>query len=217
MLQFWSGSKVHLYSPRMKRVLSMPERSVFAVILAAGEGSRFGSTKQLSELDGETLVGRAMRVAEAVCGQRTVVVIGSNWRQVLAACGQSHGFVVYNENFASGIASSLASGVNAVAHCAEAVLLLLADQPLISSEYLQSVIARWQQTPHEIIISQYSGTQGPPVIFPASCFEDLTDLRGDQGARAVVSSGKYGVRGLRCDAGSVDIDVPGDLAKLRTH
>lgn len=195
----------------------MPERSVFAIVLAAGEGSRFGSTKQLSELAGETLVGRAVRVAEAVCGERTVLVIGSDWRKVLAVCGPLRGFFVRNEKFGSGIASSIACGVNAVAHSADAVLLLLADQPLISSDYLQSVIAQWQQTPGEIIISEYSGICGPPAIFPASCFEDLADLRGDQGARAVVSSGKYPVRGLKCDAASVDIDAPGDLAKLQTH
>jgi CTP:molybdopterin cytidylyltransferase MocA len=194
----------------------MPEHSIFALVLAAGEGSRFGATKQLSELDGETLASRAMRLAEEVCGECSVLVIGSNWHEVLAACGPMRGFFVINEDFSSGIAGSIASGVNAVAHCADAVLLLLADQPLIGAAYLRSVIAEWQRTPGEIIISEYSGIQGPPVIFPASCFEDLAALRGDQGARAVVASGKYTVRGLKCDAASVDIDSQEDLAKLKS-
>ncbi len=192
----------------------MPEHSVFALVLAAGESSRFGSTKQLVEYNGATLVGRTIRLAEDVCGDRTVLVVGSDWKRVLAACGPLRGFFVRNDNYKSGMASSIVCGVNSVAHSADAVLLLMADQPLLTVEHLSSLISEWLGAPNEIVISEYSGVKGPPVVFPAHCFNSLIKLEGDQGARSVLSDTKYSVRGLAFEAAAVDIDTPGDLTKL---
>ena len=195
----------------------MPEHSVFALILAAGESTRFGSTKQLAEFAGETLVGRAVHLAEELCGERTVLVVGSDWKRVLAACDPLRGFFVHNDNYKSGMASSIACGVNSVAHGADAVLLLMADQPLVTAEHLSSLISEWRGAPNEIVISEYSGVKGPPVVFPAHCFDGLMKLEGDQGARSVLSDTKVSVRGLAFEAAAVDIDTPEDLAKLATQ
>ena len=155
-----------------------------------------------------------MSLAEDSCGTRTVLVVGHDWEKVLAACGPLQGFFVRNDDYASGIASSIARGVSAIAHCADAVLLLLADQPLITTEHLRSMIEEWLRSPDRIVISEYAGVQGPPVVFPAACFDDLCKLRGDQGARSLVDSGKYEVKGLRFDAAAVDVDTPEDLTKI---
>jgi len=195
----------------------MSEHAVFAVVLAAGESTRFGSTKQLTEFAGETLVGRAVRLAEDVCAERTVLVVGSDWKRVLAACRPVRGFFVRNDNYKSGMASSIACGVNSVAHSAAAVLLLMADQPLVTAEHLSSLISEWRGASNEIVISEYSDVKGPPVVFPAHCFDSLMKLEGDQGARSVLSDTKYPVRGLAFEAAAVDIDTPEDLAKLGTQ
>ena len=131
----------------------MPEHSVFALVLAAGESSRFGSTKQLAEYDGATLVGRTVRLAEDVCGERTVLVVGNDWKRVLAACGPLRGFFVRTDTYQSGMASSIACGVNSIAHGADAVLLLMADQPLVTAEHLRALINEWLEAPNEIVIS----------------------------------------------------------------
>ncbi len=192
----------------------MPEHSIFAIILAAGESNRFGSTKQLAQWDGLTLVSRAVRLAESVCGDRSVLVVGNDWQKVLAACGPQLGFFVLNEDYESGIASSIACGVGSAAHTADAVLLLMGDQPLITAQHLDALIAHWRATPEDIVVSEYAGVQGPPAIFPARCFESLSQLEGDQGARSVLSDGRFSVSGISFEAAAIDIDSPEDLANL---
>ncbi|MEE8344603.1 MAG: nucleotidyltransferase family protein, partial [Woeseiaceae bacterium] len=114
----------------------------------------------------------------------------------------------------SGMASSIACGVNSVAHGADAVLLLMADQPLVTAEHLRALINEWLEAPNEIVISEYSDIRGPPVVFPAHCFDSLMKLEGDQGARSGLADTKCPVRGLAFEAAAVDIDTPGDLARL---
>ena len=195
----------------------MSEYSLFSLILAAGESSRFGSTKQLTKFDGETLVSRTVRLAEDICGERTVLVVGNDWKRVLEACDPLCGFFVYNDNYKSGIASSIVCGINAVAHSADAILLLMADQPLITTQHLKSLISEWRRAQNEIVISEYSGIQGPPVIFPAQCFDNLMKLKGDQGARSLLTNPKFSIRGLAFDAAAIDIDTPEDFAKLESN
>ena len=192
----------------------MPEHSTFAIILAAGESKRFGSTKQLADFGNESLVRRAVRLAEVVCGDNTVLVVGNDWQRVLAACGPQRGIIVRNDEYASGMASSIASGVASVAKIADAVLLLLADQPLVTEKHLCSLIDEWHKTPDGIVASEYSDVQGPPVIFPTSCFGRLMKLEGDQGARALLKEPDCPVTGIEFGEGAIDIDTPEDLAGL---
>ncbi len=193
----------------------MPEHSTFAIILAAGESKRFGSTKQLADYGGESLVLRAVRLAEEVCGDRSVLIAGSDWQRVVAACRPQRGFFVRNDKYDSGLSSSIACGIGSVAHTATAVLLMMADQPLITAAHLNSLISEWRKAPDDIVVSEYSGVQGPPVIFPARSFERLMRLEGDQGARSLLIDSTYSVSGLEFGAGAVDIDTPEDLDRLR--
>ena len=195
----------------------MPEHSIFAIILAAGESSRFGSTKQISQFEGQSLVARSVCLAEAVCGDRIVLVVGSDWQRVLAAGPPQRGFFVRNEDYRSGMASSIVCGIKTLAHVADAVLLLMADQPLITVEHLKSLCQESEKGAEEIIVSQYSGVQGPPAIFPARCFEDLMKLDGDRGARALMDDSRYSVTGLAFNPAAVDIDQPEDLENLQTR
>lgn len=195
----------------------MPEHCVFAIVLAAGESARFGSTKQLSNFDGESLVARAIRLAEQVFDDRSVLVLGSDWKSVLTACEPQRGFFVLNEHYQSGMAGSITCGVRSIAQVADGVLLMLADQPLITAEHLNSLLEEWKKTADGIMVSEYLGVQGPPVIFPALCFDELMKLEGDQGARALFRDSRYSVKGLAFDAAAVDIDTPEDLAKLQSR
>ena len=193
---------------------SVNSRPLFAIVLAAGTASRFGAIKQLAEYKGLPLVCHASRLAERVCPGCSVLVTGSQWREVHAACAPLTGFWVNNDNFETGLAGSIASGVQAVAESAGAVLLMLADQPLIDTQYLQQMIETWSGSENTIVCSEFSAVVGPPAIFPARYFTQLLQLRGDKGARSLLTEHAEHVVSLACEAAASDIDVPGDLLKL---
>lgn len=189
----------------------MDSDRLYVIALAAGEASRFGSTKQLAEYAGEPLIRRAVRLAETACAERTVLVTGNDWKNVHDACAPLRGFLVRNEAYERGMGSSISCGVKAVADVADAVLLLLADQPLIDAEYIQEMIIAWNGSTDAIVCSEFSSTIGPPVIFPARYFNELMGLEGDRGARALLEAHMNHVIRIPCDAAATDIDTVGDL------
>jgi molybdenum cofactor cytidylyltransferase len=191
----------------------MKGKSVFAVVLAAGQSSRFGKTKQLEKYQGVPLVTRSVRLGEAVCGPNTVLVAGNDWQRVTDICAPLAGFFVVNPRFADGLASSIECGIRSVAEVADAVMLLLADQPLITSAHLQELMNTWQSSPESIVASAYAGTTGPPVIFPQRDFADLVRLHGDRGARAIIDANRERVKVIVFEAAALDIDRQSDLER----
>ena len=186
---------------------------MFAVVLAAGSATRFGRTKQLEFIEGTTLVARAVSTARDVCGPRNVLVTGHDSSDVVAAAGDGMGFFVVNERFEEGMGSSIAAGVSAVSHVADAILLMLADQPLITADHLNAMVGAWGG-PDDIVTTSFADTQGPPVLFPRSAFPRLRELSGDTGARSVVEDWQFSVKTIQFDDAAVDIDTAGDLTRL---
>ena len=188
--------------------------SVFAIVLAAGASTRFGSAKQLAELDGTTIVQRASQRATECCGSRSVLVAGHAWRSVVAAGTPLSGFIVINDNHQAGMASSIAAGVRAVQHAADAVLIILADQPLITSAHLRALIAAWTSGSADIVATSFAGTTGVPALFARRCFASLQELQGDQGARALFDDPDFNFETTAFAGAAVDIDTVDDLARL---
>jgi molybdenum cofactor cytidylyltransferase len=194
----------------------MNPEDLFAIVLAAGSSSRFGSTKQLAGIDGETLVSRAVRLAEGACGNRVVLVTGNDRARVAAACAPVAGFITVNTAFESGLSTSIRAGIEAVAEVADAAMLTLADQPLVKVEHLLALVAAWRRTPGAIVASAYADTVGPPVVFPRDLFPALMSLDGDRGAKPVIDAHPEIVEVIRCESAAVDIDRPQDLQPLRS-
>jgi len=191
------------------------EKSVlFAVLLAAGSARRFGSTKQLTEVDGTPMVAKAARLCESVCGRRSVIVLGNDWTAVHDACKPLSGFMVINPDHATGIASSIRRGLTAIQAQADGLMLVLADQPRIDVAHLQALESQWRLTPRSIVTSAYADTLGPPIIFPSQDFAALSELRGDAGAKSILLNNPDRVQTIDCDAAALDIDVPEDLQRI---
>jgi len=194
----------------------MNNSKIFAIVLAAGKAERFGSTKQLATFEGEPLVRRAVRTAESVCFDRTIVVTGSDWQRVATAGKPRLGFFLNNPNFARGMGVSLSQAVGAISSIADAVLITLADQPLVTTDHLEELCRRWENSRQSIVASGFDDMAAPPVIFPRTDFASLQTLDDDRGARKVLSDHADRVINVNCEAAALDIDVPNDLERLRS-
>ncbi|HKT28441.1 nucleotidyltransferase family protein [Dyella sp.] len=186
------------------------------LLLAAGEGSRFGGAKQLAEIAGEPMVRRSARVLMET-DMPVLVVTGAYADDVEAVLDDLPLSMVRCEAWQLGMGHSLAAGVRAMAHTfpqASAVLVCLADQPLLDSVALQAMLQRHQAAPRQILASEHNGVQGPPALFPRDCFEALASLSGTHGARQLLRQEAARVE-LFSPPAWVDVDTPEDLQRIR--
>jgi len=190
-------------------------RSVFAVVLAAGSASRYGRSKQLEDFNGKALVRRAAELAREICGDNAILVTGHDSAAVAKAAGDAARFLVVNHRHSEGMGSSIAAAAKAVSHVADGILLMLADQPLITPSHLRALCDNWSGADDEIVATSFANTMGPPVLFPPGAFKHLAALAGDRGARCILRESRFTVKTVKFEDAAVDIDTPNDLAKLQ--
>jgi CTP:molybdopterin cytidylyltransferase MocA len=184
------------------------------LVLAAGAARRFGAPKALACHRGEPLVARAARRLAACCGAGVTVVVGADAAKVAAALPALPGLqVVENPQWPTGLAGSLAAGVAAQPAAATAVLVLLADQPLVDGTDLAALVAAWRRAPDRIAAARFDGVAGVPAILPRATWPALAALQGDQGARAVIAAAPDRVE-VPMPHAAWDVDTPDDLARL---
>ncbi|HUK03385.1 MAG TPA: nucleotidyltransferase family protein [Steroidobacteraceae bacterium] len=188
--------------------------AVHVIVLAAGASTRFGSPKQLVRLRGRPLLHLAVSRATEVAGHAVTVVLGSQASELAPLLKHTPASVIVNRAWAEGIASSIRAGVTRLPPSCEGVLLMLADQPAVTSEDLRRLIGAWRRQPQGIAAAQYASTLGVPAIFPRADFPALLQLRGDQGARALLRANSPRVARVPLASAAVDIDTPEDLLQI---
>lgn len=193
-----------------------------AVLLAAGASTRLGQPKQLLQLSafgGETLLDRAVTLAQAAGAAPIFVVLGAHAEEIHLKCELLNCILVRNEAWDEGMASSLRVGVAAVlenAPAASGVMAMICDQPGLSAEHLRSLLDAHQADSNRVVASRYAGRTGVPAIFPRGMFPALLELQGDQGARTLLQQSGTSVRTIDFPNGELDLDSPEDLQRLES-
>jgi molybdenum cofactor cytidylyltransferase len=183
---------------------------IAGLVLAAGEGSRFGEgSKLLADLRGKPVLEYAVAAQIGVAAlERVVVVLGAAADELLAAVSFGRADPVVCAEWARGQAASLRSGVAALAE-ADRVVVTLGDQPLMRA----ALVARFarEEPPARAV---YSGRPGHPVVLGRDQLRATARLHGDRGARELLR----GCREIDCsdypDAGR-DVDTRRDLQAIR--
>lgn len=190
------------------------DKRTYAVVLAAGSATRYGSTKQLAEIDGTSLVARAVQTANAACAGRSVVVLGHDAPRVAGALRPADGFAVVNDRYEDGLGTSLARAVASVRHVAGAVVVMLADQPGVSAQHIRNLQQAWGGQQDEIVATAFGGTLGPPVLFASGCFDELQKLAGDAGGKHLFDDERFRLATIAFEPASLDVDTPDDLRQI---
>jgi molybdenum cofactor cytidylyltransferase len=183
------------------------------LVLAAGAGTRFGSAKQVANLDGRPLLEHSIVAMIASPVDRVVVVLGSGVEEVLARVDLHGAEAVVNDRWEEGQSASLACGLAELSDC-EAVVVTLGDQPRVSPDAIRRVIASRGEGA-AAVRATYHGEPGHPVLLERTLFERMRDVTGDHGARNLLISMQ--TREVPCDdlGGGQDVDTPAQLDALR--
>ena len=190
--------------------------NVTAIVLAAGSSSRMGRPKQLLQFEGKSLVRRAVEAAVNSKARQTIVVTGAGSDAVDAELAGLAVLLVHNPEYADGMSTSLRAGLRAVRPEVDAVAVLLADQPFVTTEIVDGLIDLYERTGAKIVRPRYGEQPGNPVLWDRSVFEELMEQEGDQGGRSLLR--KYASEIVWLDLPDLgqqtDVDTPEAYAKL---
>ena len=198
----------------------MTERPrIAAVILAAGQSSRYRAadpsavSKVVATLAGKPLVRHVVEAAFAADLDPVVVVTGFAREASVAALEGLAVSFVHNPSFASGLSSSLKTGVASLPDDVVGAAILLADMPRVSGDLLRTLAAAFHDNPHASALApNLNGQRGNPVFIRRALFDDVARLEGDVGARALLR-GRSDVIDVAMDDEAVafDVDTPDAL------
>ena len=187
---------------------------ISAIVLAGGEGRRFGGTKQLEVVRGKPLVQHAVDAAAGAEVDEIVVVLGHEAERVRAALDlPPNASVVVNERYTEGQSTSLATGLDALDPSSEAAVVLLADQPGIDRRHVTALLDVYRDEAPEILRIRFRDGPGP-AIARRSVWPEVIGVTGDTGGRALFDAQPERVMWVWFDEDApVDVDVRDDLER----
>ena len=192
--------------------MTRPDK-IGCLLMAAVNASRFQSNKLLAEFRGKPLVLWALeRIDPARFSQVTVV---TQYPEI-CTMAEEFGFPwLKNDHPDWGAAYTIRLGTEAMAQC-DAILYLVADQPLLDAAAIAKILETWQETPDRIVAPAHDGRTGNPCIFPREFFPELCQLQGDVGGKRVIKAHLDRLLTVEVAPDALfDCDTPEALAELR--
>jgi molybdenum cofactor cytidylyltransferase len=188
--------------------------SLHAIVLAAGASTRFGSAKQLVRIGDRPLLSLIAGRAAEVVGHALLIVLGARAAELAPLLKHSPGSVVVNRDWSDGLASSIRAGIARLPPSCDGVMLVLADQACVTADDLRRLAGVWRRQPLSVVAAQYGATVGAPSIFPRHLFSELSELRGDSGARMLLKRHADTLVRVPMSSAAFDLDTPDDLLEL---
>jgi len=190
---------------------------VSAILLAAGLSSRMGDKhKLLLRLGGKSVVRLTAENVVRSAAAETIVVVGANQTAIVQELTGLDLKLVYNPLFEQGMSTSLQAGLTRVAPEAEAVLVILADQPNLTAQTINLFAQAFQASGKSIVAGHYGPVTGNPALFSRKYFAELQALRGDIGAKSIVHRHADRVHLIDLpEEATLDIDRPEDYERAR--
>lgn len=155
------------------------------LILAAGSSSRMKQPKQLLPFGNSNLLGYVIENVIQSKADGFYCVLGAHYNLIKKSIKRYNINVIFNENSKLGLSTSIVKGVESLDDY-DAILICLADQPNIKTEYFDTLISSFKNNPNKIIASIYDKKVGVPAVFPKVFFKELKKLTGDKGAKKIL-------------------------------
>lgn len=181
------------------------------IILAAGASSRMGMPKQLLMIEGKTLIKRVSEIAMDTPCYPIVTVLGANRALIRKELEKMPITIIDNPQWENGMSSSIKMGLAGAymtQKAIDAVIFLTVDMPFVSVKLVNEMLTKAIENPDsQIVACSYEKQVGIPVLFKRSLFNDLLELKGDEGAKKVVLKNKDKTTLVDFPDGKFDLDT----------
>jgi molybdenum cofactor cytidylyltransferase len=178
-------------------VRSIPDNNnhrLTGIVLAAGMSSRFNGVKQLAKINEKSLIYHVTKHALESNLDDVIMVMGYKYNEVKSSLGElidnNKLSIMHNKNYTDGMGSSIIIGLETSLGRSDAVMLILGDQPNITTEILNKLIDAYRHSVAKLcvpmIVTPGNVRPGNPVILNQRLFPELVKITGDIGARDVV-------------------------------
>lgn len=182
-------------------------KKVAGIILAAGLSSRMGCAKQLLPFRGQTVLECVVDSALRSSLHPVIVVLGHEADLIGSLLSGKDVMLVCNPHYESGQSSSIQSGLGKIKSEVDAALFLLADQPLINPDIINSILAAYEQNQNAIVLPTFNGKRGNPVLFDRQTFQRFDALSGNSGARILFSEYSEQILKVPVSDSSIHFDI----------
>ena len=188
---------------------------ICAVVLAAGLSSRMGVQKLLLPFGGKTVIGHIVDQLLASTVGEVHVVVGHQAERISAELSGRTVSIVNNPNYKSGMLSSVRCGLRNIPEKCSAVMVVLGDQPSITTELIDQMLQSFAATEKTILVPLYKGKRGHPILFSSHYRDEIITQYGDVGLRGLLQSHSGDIFELAVSTASVlcDMDCPEDYRR----
>ena len=205
--------------PREGKPVVQRAAKIMAIVLAAGQSTRMGSSKLVADLGGQPLVQHSVKKLLAAGLQGVVVVTGHDAPAIVAAVNPLGVTIVHNPHYAEGLSTSLKCGLAAIPADVDGVLICLGDMPLVDAQSVNRLVAAFNVAEHRsICIPTHGQVRGNPVLWGRQHFAALQTVEGDQGGRRLLEALADEIVEVAVASNGVllDVDTPQALQQVRS-
>jgi len=199
---------------------------ISAILLAAGQSLRMnGENKLIKEVDGTSLIKYSIKNILGSSINEIIVILGHEEEKIKSLIGKNNKInFIYNDDFKSGMASSIKIGLNNISKKSEAFFICMGDMPNVNQNIYNKLIKtkynynKKLKPEHkkEIIIPTYEGQNGNPILFSKFMKKDIMSINGDNGAKEIVKLNKKKILHVPFDGDGIilDFDTQEDFNSL---
>jgi molybdenum cofactor cytidylyltransferase len=160
---------------------------IWAIILAAGESRRMGFPKMLLTFNGRTMIENVIANVTESKVDKIIVVLGADMEPIVERIGILDVKYCYNENYKEGMLSSVKCGFRNIPSDNNAVLVFQGDQPLITTDAINTVIEAYLSSGKGIVIPVYKNRRGHPLLIDIKYWDEIEKLSSDKGLRSLAN------------------------------
>lgn len=187
-------------------------KEIAIILLAAGSSSRMGQSKQQLLIDGKSLLIHSTEIAIKAGAGEITVVLGSDEKAHREILQDLSVIVISNSRWQTGMGSSLKAGLNHIIANnpkTDAVIVMVCDQPLLTTSHINSIIQKYRKTNALLVASAYSNTIGVPALFNHQLFDEILNLGDEHGAKKIIQ--QHHAETVDFPGGNIDLDTTDDF------